>query len=322
MTIAYDAKRITHNATGLGNYGRMMIEALARFAPANRYLLYSPDPGRDDLRRRLPQMPQIEFRYPQRQRKGIGKAWWRTFDIRHELPAEVSLFHGLAAELPFGLRKSGVRSVVTIHDLIFLRFPSYYKWIDRKIYTYKYRKACQQADRIIAISEATKRDIVAYFGIAPEKIDVVYQGCDESFKREVAEETQRAVREKYNLPERYILYVGSIERRKNLLLLVQAAARTAEPVHIVAIGKRTPYTTEVERYAAQNGLTAAHLRPGGVRRTARLLPHGRPLRLSVAVRGLRHSDDRGGVLRRADHRRYGIVSGRSGRAGCGIRRSG
>lgn len=255
MTIAYDAKRITHNATGLGNYGRMMIEALARFAPENRYLLYSPDPGRDDLRGRLPQTPQIEFRYPQRPRKGIGKAWWRSFGIRHELPAEISLFHGLAAELPFGLRKSGVRSVVTIHDLIFLRFPSYYKWIDRKIYTYKYRKACQTADRIIAISEATKRDIIDFFGIAPEKIDVVYQGCDESFKREVAEETQRAVRAKYNLPEHYILYVGSIEQRKNLLLLVQAAARTAEPVHIVAIGKRTPYTAEVESYAAQNGLT-------------------------------------------------------------------
>lgn len=255
MTIAYDAKRITHNATGLGNYGRMMIEALARFAPENRYLLYSPDPGRDDLRGRLPQTPQIEFRYPQRPRKGIGKAWWRSFGIRHELPAEISLFHGLAAELPFGLRKSGVRSVVTIHDLIFLRFPSYYKWIDRKIYTYKYRKACQTADRIIAISEATKRDIIDFFGIAPEKIDVVYQGCDESFKREVAEETQRAVRAKHNLPEHYILYVGSIEQRKNLLLLVQAAARTAEPVHIVAIGKRTPYTAEVESYAAQNGLT-------------------------------------------------------------------
>lgn len=255
FTIAYDAKRITHNATGLGNYGRMMIEALARFAPANRYLLYTPDPGRDDLRDRLPQTPQIEFRYPQRPRKGIGKAWWRSFGLRHELPADVALFHGLAGELPFGLHKSGVRSVVTIHDLIFLRFPTYYKWIDRTIYAYKYRKACRTADRIIAISEATKRDIVEFFGIAPEKIDVVYQGCDESFKREVAEETRRAVRAKYGLPERYILYVGSIEPRKNLLLVMQAAARMAEPPHVVAIGKRTPYTAEVERFAAQHGLS-------------------------------------------------------------------
>ncbi len=255
LTIAYDAKRITHNATGLGNYGRMMIEALARFAPQNRYLLYSPDPGRDDLRDRLPQTPQIEFRYPQRPRKGIGKSLWRSFGIRRELPADISLFHGLAGELPFGLHRAGVKSVVTIHDLIFLRFPAYYKWIDRTIYAYKYRKACRRADRIIAISEATKRDIVSFFGIAPEKIDVVYQGCDANFKREVTEESRRAVREKYDLPEHYLLSVGSIEERKNLLLVVQAVARMKEPIHIVAIGKRTPYTAEVEKYAAQNGLT-------------------------------------------------------------------
>ena len=254
LTIAYDAKRITHNATGLGNYGRMMIEALVRFAPQNRYLLYSPDPGRDDLRDRLPRTPQIEFRYPDPLRRGLSKSWWRTFGIRRELPAGTDLFHGLAAELPFGLRKAGVKSVVTIHDLIFLRFPAYYKWIDRKIYTWKYRKACEQADRIIAISEATKRDIVSFFGIAPEKIDVVYQGCDEQFKHEVPEAKKQHVREKYGLPDRYVLSVGSIEERKNLLLVVQAAARLPEPPHIVAVGRRTPYTAEVEKYAAQNGL--------------------------------------------------------------------
>lgn len=255
LAIAYDAKRITHNATGLGNYGRMMIGALVRFAPENRYLLYSPDPGRADLRGRLPEAEQIEFRYPVPPRRGLGKSLWRTFGIGRELPPEVSLFHGLAGELPAGLRRAGVKSVVTIHDLIFLRFPSYYNWIDRKIYTCKYRKACRQADRIIAISEATKRDIVAFFGIAPEKIDVVYQGCDESFRREVPETVKRAVREKYALPEHYVLSVGSIEERKNLLLVVQAAARMQEPADVVAVGRRTPYTAEVERFAAEHGLS-------------------------------------------------------------------
>ncbi len=255
LVIAYDAKRITHNATGLGNYGRMMVEALVRFAPQNRYVLCSPDPGRADLRERLPRAEQIEFLFPNPPRRGLGKSWWRTFGVRRELPPETALFHGLAAELPFGLRKAGVKSVVTVHDLIFLRYPAYYKWIDRKIYTYKYKKACRDADRIIAISEATKRDIVKFFGIAPEKIDVVYQGCDEQFKREVPEAAMRAVRAKYALPDRYILSVGSIEERKNLLLVVQAAARMAEPPHIVAVGRRTPYTALVERCAARYGLS-------------------------------------------------------------------
>ena len=254
LEIAYEAKRITHNATGLGNYGRTIVEMLARQAPQHRYLLYTPDPGREELRKRLPECRQIEIRLPRTPKHGLMKAWWRSAGICRELPAGVSLFHGLGAELPRGLRKRGIPSVVTIHDLIFLRFPAYYKWFDRKIYAWKYRAACRQADRIVAISEATKRDIVSFFGIAPEKIDVVYQGCDESFKREVTDETKRAVREKYALPERYVLSVGSIEERKNLLLLVQAAARMAEPIHIVAVGKRTPYTAEVERFAAEHGL--------------------------------------------------------------------
>lgn len=254
LKIAYEAKRITHNATGLGNYGRTIVEMLARLAPQNRYLLYTPDPGRDELRRRLPDLPQIEIRLPRTPKHGLMKAWWRSVGMCRELPADVSLFHGLGAELPWGLRKRGIPSVVTIHDLIFLRFPAYYKWIDRKIYAWKYRSACRRADRVIAISEATKRDVVDFFGIAPEKIDVVYQGCDERFKREIPEEILQAVREKYGLPERYVLSVGSIEERKNLLLLLQAVARMAEPVHVVAVGKRTPYTARVERYAAEHGL--------------------------------------------------------------------
>lgn len=254
LEIAYEAKRITHNATGLGNYGRTIVEMLARLAPQNRYLLYTPDPGREELRRRLPDLPQIEFRLPRTPKHGLMKAWWRSAGMSRELPDSVSLFHGLGAELPWGLRRCGIPSVVTIHDLIFLRFPSYYKWIDRKIYAWKYRSACRRADRVIAISEATKRDIVTFFGIAPEKIDVVYQSCDESFRREVSEEAKQAVREKYALPERYVLSVGSIEERKNLLLLVQAIGRMPDPPHVVAVGKRTSYTAEVERYAAEHGL--------------------------------------------------------------------
>ena len=254
LTVAFDAKRITHNATGLGNYGRMIVDMLVRFAPRNRYLLFTPDPGRDDLRARVSTTEQVEFRYPARPRRGLGRMLWRTWGISRELPAAVNLFHGLAGELPLNIRKTGIASVVTIHDLIFLRYPAYYKWIDRKIYAYKYRRACELADRVVAISEATKRDIVSFFGIAPEKIDVVYQGCDESFKREIPESLQQSVREKYALPERYILFVGSIEERKNLLLVMQAVARMSEPVHVVAIGKRTPYTQQVERFAAEHGL--------------------------------------------------------------------
>ncbi len=254
MKIGFDAKRITHNATGLGNYCRTIIENLSRYAPDNEYLLFSPDSGRDELRQRLPTASSIRFCYPRTPKQRLGKALWRSWGVVRELPRNLTLFHGLSGELPLGLQKADIRSIVTIHDLIFLRYPSYYPWIDRKIYAFKYRKACEQADRVIAISEATKRDIIRFFGIPAEKIDVVYQSCDLQFKQPISVEKLCAVRRKYRLPERYILTVGSIEERKNLQLLVEANTLLPRPIDVVAVGKRTPYTASVERYAARHGV--------------------------------------------------------------------
>ena len=89
---------------------------------------------------------------------------------------KIDIFHGLSNELPPEYTSKRGKSIVTIHDLIFLRYPQYYHSIDRKIYTYKFRKACENADKIIAISECTKRDIIEYFEIPADKIEVVYQG--------------------------------------------------------------------------------------------------------------------------------------------------
>lgn len=80
---------------------------------------------------------------------------------------------------------------MTIHDLIFLHTPQYYHWIDRKIYQYKFRKACQNADRIIAVSEYTKQEIIDYFHTPKEKIDVVYQGCDPVFSQKLLKKSWR-----------------------------------------------------------------------------------------------------------------------------------
>ena len=166
----------------------------------------------------------------------------------------IQLYHGLSGELPVGIKKSGIKTVVTIHDLIFLRHPEYYKWIDTKFYAWKFRKTIAEADRIIAISECTKRDIMFYGGVKSEKIDLIYQSCGTRFKQPSTDEERKSVREKYHLPDRYIINVGSIEERKNVLLAVKALRYVPEDVSLVIVGRRTPYTERVEQYAREHNM--------------------------------------------------------------------
>jgi glycosyltransferase involved in cell wall biosynthesis len=166
----------------------------------------------------------------------------------------VQLYHGLSNELPIGLKKAGIRSVVTIHDLIFLRYPDYYKPIDRAIYIRKFRYACAEADHIVTVSETTRRDVISFFGICPEKISVIYQGCSSLFHVAMPETEKQRVRSKYRLPETFIFNVGTIEARKNLLLAVKSLLRIDPSVHLVAVGKETPYVEEIKAFASHHGL--------------------------------------------------------------------
>lgn len=257
MNIGFDAKRITHNATGLGNYGRFIIRILSEYFPENQYHLYSPSLGKERLRSQVEELTHVKFHYPQSHFYRMFKFVWRSGMLASTLQKDkIELFHGLSNELPYRLKKRGIRSVVTIHDLIFLRYPQFYKPIDRWIYTSKFKRACQQADRIIAISEMTKWDIIRFFGIDERKISVVYQGCDASFMCPVSEEKKKEVRATYQLPERFMLSVGSIERRKNLMQVVKAMTLMEDQdIVLVAVGKRTPYTDEVEQFVKEHNLS-------------------------------------------------------------------
>ncbi|MFI3304949.1 MAG: glycosyltransferase family 1 protein [Rikenellaceae bacterium] len=259
MKIGFDAKRANANNTGLGNYSRFVISALAEYATSNCYQLYIPKRKEnreyDQLYRDFPTL--IEERLPSTSLWRTLSALWRTLTIKSDLEREgVEIFHGLSNEIPVGLDDSSVQSIVTIHDLIFLRYPSFYKPMDRWIYDLKFRYACQHSDHIIAVSERTKLDIVELYGIEPARISVIYQGCAPHFAEPQSAERQREVRTKYSLPDRYILNVGTLEERKNLLLCVKSLESLPEDIHLVAVGRATPYSEEVMRYAEWKGLSS------------------------------------------------------------------
>lgn len=256
--IGFDAKRATQNFTGLGNYSRFVISNLVKYYPNNHYELFSP--------RVILKQPEIEGKSNikfviKKESRSRLKFFWRSFGIKRDIKREnIEIYHGLSNELPFGIEKTKAKSIVTIHDLIFLRLPHLYKHIDRNIYNVKAEYACKKANRIIAVSECTKRDIIHYYKINPDKIDVVYQGCSDKFKIQETEEKKLSVKKRYNLPPRFILSVGSIEERKNILLIVKALKYLPD-VHFVSVGRFRKYAETVREYVKNNNLSnRVHLR--------------------------------------------------------------
>ena len=257
MIIGFDAKRIVRNNTGLGNYCRTLINDMIRRNDSNmKLLLYTPDKGRDVLRNQIIESDNSRFIFPKKKLGKIYKSLWRTKNIVKQLIEDkVQIYHGLSGELPLGLRNNGIKSVVTIHDLIFLRHPEYYRWFDRKMYTWKFHQTIKQADRIIAVSECTKRDILEFGKINPEKISVIYQSCNPKFTNMPTEGEMEDTAKKYDLPERYLLCVGTIEERKNLMLAVKSLNLLPEDIHLVAVGKKTKYADKVKKTADKIGVS-------------------------------------------------------------------
>lgn len=262
ITIGLDAKRIVSNGTGLGSYGRTLVNNLAT---DNRLQLrlYAPDKGREELRNQIEQRPNVSFCYPTTSRSSflaplssLFKPYWRSRGIVGDLQRDgVQLYHGLSGELPIGIRKSGIKSVVTIHDLIFLRHPEFYKAIDTKIYAWKFRQTLSEANHIVAISACTKRDIIEFGGVDERKISVIYQSFSPRFSTNVDLRLQEQVAQRYQLPKRYILHVGSIEERKNILLAVKALHFLPEDLSLVIVGRHTKYTDKVLSYAKNHHLS-------------------------------------------------------------------
>ncbi|MGB0930862.1 MAG: glycosyltransferase [Chitinophagales bacterium] len=185
MKIGFDAKRAFFNNTGLGNYSRTLIKSLVKYYPDNQYTLYSPKSIEGSPFAEMQNFKNIEVKTPQtRFQKLLGGSLWRSLQLGNPIKDDqLDIYHGLSHELPRNIHRSRpqTKSIVTIHDLIFLRYPELYSKVDTLIYRQKWKHACQQADKVIAISEQTKSDTIEFLGIEANKIEVVYQSCHPVF---------------------------------------------------------------------------------------------------------------------------------------------
>lgn len=257
MKIGFDAKRLFLNQTGLGNYSRFIVDSLLQHYPEDQLVLFSPKTRNNNQTAQYFSAKNVTIVQP----NGIFswsfmRSVWRSFFIgRESLAQDLDVYHGLSHELPKGL-PSQVKKVLTVHDVIFLRFPELFNPLDGWIYKQKLKSACRQADQIVAISQQTKKDLMEFFEVAEEKIHVIYQGCHQQFFDKKSAEEKEQVRKKYKLPEGYLLNVGSIEKRKNVGILLEALATfdAIERPHLVLVGKKTSYMNELNRLIQTYGL--------------------------------------------------------------------
>ncbi len=253
MRIGYDAKRLYNNFTGLGNYSRTLISNLVNFYPDEEYFLYTTKITQDEIVKKF---------YEDKRLRTIKastpfKSFWRSFSIKSRLRNDkIEIFHGLSGEIPFNLSGGKIKTIVTVHDLIFRILPDTYKPVDRYLYDRKFRYACRNADRIVAISQSTRNDIIKYYGTDPAKINVVFQACDSVFYNTPDPIQMKVVSEKFNLPADFLLYVGSVIPRKNLLTVIKAIDILPYDLRIpvVVVGDGKAYKKEVKKYISEKKL--------------------------------------------------------------------
>jgi len=250
MHVTIDARYIASTQSGVGMYTANLVQALAALDPHNQYT-YITREGQPELHvgpNFRPWSTRISF-----ENHWVGDLWQNLYLPLRLRARQVDLFHGPAVFLP--LVKLGFRTVVTIHDLVAFRFP---ETIPMKYGLYMrlmIRLAVRSADRVIAASLQTRHDLVSRLHVPSEKIAVIHEGLDPRFEPVRDPLRLAEVRRRYGLREPYILFVGNLEPRKNLVRLIQAfgrlKAREAFPHQLVLAGKRgwlfRPIFESVER---------------------------------------------------------------------------
>lgn len=255
MKIGYDGKRAFQNKTGLGNYIRSLLAILTAEYPQHHYTLFAPKKTNlFDVNA----FEKVDAVFPE---TFIGKTfpgWWRRNGmVKSIAKAGLDIYHGVSNELPLHIERTGVKTVVTVHDIIFERFPETYNFDERYVHRWKIKQACKVADAVIAISQQTKDDLINFYHVPEIKIFISYQSCNPIFQQTITNEEKAIVKKRYNLPDSYFLFVSSIAPRKNLIAVCKALLLIKEKIDIplVVIGNGKKEKEEVKQFMQANGIS-------------------------------------------------------------------
>ena len=258
--VGIDARKLTD--FGIGSYVRNLVESIARRPEAQAYAFRVYVRGED--RAALPELPEnftvVEEDSPGYSISELTRFAWHLWRDR------LDLFHATHYVIPPLAR---ARAVVTIHDIIHVLYPQFLPNRAALLYArVMIRRALKRADRILTVSYNSKRDLVDYFGIAPARIEVVYNGVAPRFHADVPRAERDRVVAKYGLPRPYLLFLGGEKPHKNVRNVIRAFAEArrerALPHALVLAGPMPKNRNRVEALIAALDLEARVHRPGVV----------------------------------------------------------
>jgi len=244
MLIGIDASRaIAAQATGTEYYSRHLIRALIDAAPDRRFRLYFNRPPHGDAYR----APHVEHRIIP-----FPRLWTHvrlSMDVTRHPP---DVLYVPAHVLPIAHPR---RSVVTIHDLGYLHFPEAHPRAQRLYLDLSTRWNARASARIVADSRATKDDLVRHYGAPPDKIAVVHPGVEPSARRVEDSERIQSVKSRYGVEGEYLLFLGTLQPRKNLARLIEAFARSSDRERkLVIAGKKGWLIDDLPGQVERHGL--------------------------------------------------------------------
>ena len=210
MKVGISTEHIDTKMTGIGNYAYNLIENILKIDKSNDYFLVHYKKNKNEIYNKaencIINLPKIKPR----------ELIWHIKRLPKRLEElNLDIFHSTAQLNSISHTK--YKKIITIHDLAALKFPKTHTLYPRLSTKYFLPKIIKKSDKIIAVSENTKKDIVNYFKIKEEKIEVIYEGVESIFKPT----KEKEVLKKYNISQPYFLYIGTIEPRKNIELIIK-----------------------------------------------------------------------------------------------------
>ncbi|GCE17475.1 glycosyltransferase family 4 protein [Dictyobacter kobayashii] len=270
MHIGINAQLLSYGQSyrngGVSRYIRYLLTQIAKEPGDHTYTVFV---NGQDVIEQLEQHPQITFvSAPWPESKPAVRIAWEQFTLpRLVRQRQIDVLHSPVNVRPEYL-PARCASIVTIHDLAFLRFP-HVLTAPKRLYHQTFTiRSLKRASMLITVSESTKRDVHELVGIPYERIQTIYPCIDERFSNVSIEDRLDTFREKYGVAEGFILYLGTLEPRKNIATLIDAYAQLRQQYHIreklvLAGGKGWLYDTIFEK-VRQSGLEKEVLFPGFV----------------------------------------------------------